>query len=226
MAAGVIGAFTAVLRRELRLAARARAEWLMPPLFFVIVVTLFGLGAKPNDPLLADFAPAILWVGALLAALLTLERLFRADYEDGTLEQIFIAPAPAIAAIAAKLSAHWLLTGLPLALLAAPLAAALGFPSAALPALTAGLALGTPVLSLIGGFAAALTVGLPRAGVLLPLLVLPLVTPIVIFGAGAARAAQSGLPADAPLYFLAAVLVLGLTLLPWATTAALRNAFE
>jgi heme exporter protein B len=199
--------FISVLRRELRLAARAKTEWLMPLLFFVIVVTLFGLGAKPNDPQLAAFAPAILWVGALLAALLTLERLFRTDYEDGTLEQIFLASESVTLVVAAKLLAHWLLTGLPLALLAAPLSAAL-------------------VLSLIGGFASALTVGLPRAGVLLPLLVLPLVTPVVIFGAGAARVAQSGLDAAAPLYFLAAVLVLGLTLLPWATAAALRNAFE
>jgi heme exporter protein B len=219
-------AFIAVLRRELQLAARAKTEWLMPLLFFVIVVTLFGLGAKPNDPQLAVFAPAILWVGALLAALLTLERLFRADYEDGTLEQIFLASESVTLVVAAKLLAHWLLTGLPLALLAAPLSAALGFPTAAIPALILGLALGTPVLSLIGGFASALTVGLPRAGVLLPLLVLPLVTPVVIFGAGAARVAQSGLDAAAPLYFLAAVLVLGLTLLPWATAAALRNAFE
>ena len=226
MGAGVIGAFAAVLRRELRLAARAKTEWLMPPLFFVIVVTLFGLGAKPNDPQLAAFAPAILWVGALLAALLTLERLFRSDYEDGTLEQMFIASTPMDATVAAKLVAHWMLTGLPLALLAAPLAMALNVTPAAVPALTFGLMLGTPLLSLIGGFASALTVGLPRASVLLPLLVLPLVTPVVIFGAGAARAAQSGLPAAAPLYFLAAVLVLGLTLLPWAIVAALRNAFE
>ena len=222
----MIGTFFSVLRRELRLAARAKTEWLMPPLFFIIVVTLFGLGAKPNDPQLTGFAPAVLWVGALLAALLTLERLFRADYEDGSLEQIFIAPVPVIAVVAAKLSAHWVLTGLPLAVLSAPLAAALGFDVAAIPALTAGLALGTPVLSLVGGFASALTVGLPRAGILLPLLVLPLVTPVVIFGAGAARAAQSGLPAAAPLYFLAAVLVLCLTLLPWATAVALCNAFE
>lgn len=222
----MITIFAAVLRRELRLAATAKTEWLMPLFFYVIVVTLFGLGAKPNDPQLAEFAPAVLWVGALLAALLTLERLFRTDYEDGTLEQIFLGAQPVTLVVAAKLFAHWLLTGLPLALLAAPLSAALGFSSAAIPALVAGLALGTPVLTLIGGFASALTVGLPRAGVLLPLLVLPLVTPVVIFGAGAARVAQSGLEASAPLYFLAAILVLGLTLLPWATAAALRNAFE
>ena len=222
----MMNAFIAVLRRELRLAARAKIEWLMPPLFYGLVVMLFGLGAKPNDPQLGAFAPAILWVGALLAALLTLERLFRSDYEDGTLEQIFLAETPAIVVVAAKLSAHWLLTGLPLALLSAPLAAGLSFSSAAIPTLTLGLLLGTPMLSLIGGFAAALTVGLPRAGVLLPLLVLPLTTPILIFGAGAARVAQSGFDSAAPLYFLSAVLVLGITLLPWAAATALRNSFE
>lgn len=222
----MIKAFFAVLRRELRLAARAKVEWLMPPLFYGLVVMLFGLGAQPNDPQLTAFAPAVLWVGALLAALLTLERLFRSDYEDGTLEQIFLAEVPAVIVVVAKFVSHWLLTGLPLALLSAPLAAGLGFPASAILALTLGLVLGTPMLSLIGGFAAALTVGLPRAGVLLPLLVLPLTTPVLIFGAGAARAAQSGLDSAAPLYFLAAVLVLGITLLPWAAAAALRNAFE
>jgi heme exporter protein B len=219
-------AFIAMLHRELRLAARAKIEWLMPPLFYGLVVMLFGLGAKPNDPQLADFAPAILWVGALLAALLTLERLFRSDYEDGTLEQIFLAESPALMVVVAKFIAHWLLTGLPLALLSAPLAAGLSFPATAIPTLTLGLLLGTPMLSLIGGFAAALTVGLPRAGVLLPLLVLPLTAPVLIFGAGAARVAQSGLDSAAPLYFLSAVLVLGITLLPWAAATALRNAFE
>ncbi|MGH8541869.1 MAG: heme exporter protein CcmB [Stenotrophobium sp.] len=218
--------FLAVLRRELRLAAYAKTEWLMPLLFYAMVVILFGLGARPNDPELAVFAPAVMWVGALLAALLTLERLFRGDYEDGTLEQIFLAAEPVTLVVLAKFFTHWLLTGLPLALLAAPLSAALGLPSQAIPALCAGLLLGTPILTLIGGFAAALTVGLPRAGVLLPLLVLPLVAPVVIFGAGAVRAAQSGLDATAPLYFLAAVLVLALTLIPWASAAALRNTFE
>lgn len=218
--------FIAVLRRELRLAASAKIEWLMPLLFYVLVVLLFGLGARPNDPQLAAFAPAVMWVGALLAALLTLERLFRSDYEDGTLEQIFLGAEPVTVVVLAKFTAHWLLTGLPLALLSAPLATGLGLEANAIPFLSAGLLLGTPVLTLIGGFAGALTVGLPRAGVLLPLLVLPLVTPVLIFGAGAVRAAQTGLDATAPLYFLAAVLALAVSLLPWATAAALRNTFE
>lgn len=219
-------AFWAVLRRELWLAARSKMDWLLPLLFFGLVVTLFGLGTRPNDPALAVFAPSVLWVGALLSMLLTLDRLFRTDYEDGTLEQLCLAATPLILTVSAKLIAHWLLTGLPVVLLAAPLALALQMTEAGLPALVWGLALGTPVLSLIGGFTAALVVALPRAGLLLPLLVLPLLAPVVIFGAGAVRAAQGGLDATAPLYFLAAVLVLCLTLVPFAAAAALRNAFE
>jgi heme exporter protein B len=221
-----VSAFWAVLRREFDLALASRMDWLLPLLFFVLVVTLFGLGARPNDPALAAFAPAVLWVGALLSMLLTLDRLFRGDFDDGTLEQLCLAPTPLSLSIGAKLCAHWLLTGLPVVLLAAPLAAALQMPPPGMPALVLGLALGTPVMSLVGGFSAALTVALPRAGLLLPLLVLPLLAPVVIFGSGAVRAAQSGLDAAAPLYFLAAVLVLAMTLIPWAAAAALRNAFE
>lgn len=219
-------ALAASLRRELALAASQKSEWMMPPLFFVIVVTLFGLGGKPNDPNLQAFAPAVLWVAALLAALLTLDRLFRTDFEDGSLEQIFLGTASPQLVVGCKLVAHWLLSGLPLSLLSLPLAYSLGMSPAALPALLGGLLLGTPMLSLIGGFAAALTVGLSRAGVLLPILVLPLITPVVIFGTGATRAAAAGLDAVGPLYFLAALLALGITLLPWASTAALRNTFD
>jgi heme exporter protein B len=222
----MLRAFLTVLRRELSLAARSKTEWLLPLLFFVIVVTLFGLGAKPNDPNLRSFAPAVLWVGALLSMLLTLERLFRADYDDGTLEQFFVSATPAGVIVAAKLAGHWLLTGAPLVLLAAPLATGLGLAGNEVTILVAGLALGTPVLSLVGGFAAALTVGLPRAGALLPILILPLVAPVVIFGAGAVRAATTGLDATAPLYFLASILALALTLVPWVASVALRNAFE
>jgi heme exporter protein B len=214
------------LQRELWLAARHRIEWLMPPLFYLIVVTLFGLGAKPNDPQLADYAPAILWVGALLSALLSLERLFRADYEDGTLEQVFLSAQPPVLTIATKLLAHWLISGLPLALLAAPLGVQLGMHGPALPTMVIGLLLGTPLLSLIGGFAAAVGAVAPIAGALMPVLVLPMIAPSVIFGAGAARNAAAGLDPSGPLYFLGSVLILGLTLLPWAATAALRNTFD
>lgn len=219
--------FIATLSRELRIAARHKTDWLMAPLFFAIVVMLFALGGRPDDPQLAALAPAVVWVGALLSALLTLDRLFRADLEDGWLEQCFVADASAVWMVLAKFVAHWLLSGLPLLLLAAPLALQLGFPSGeALEFLLLGLLLGTPLLSVVGGFAAALTVALPRGGLLLPVLVLPLLAPVVIFGSGAARAAQAGLDASGPIYFLAALLTLALTLLPWAATAALRNAFD
>jgi heme exporter protein B len=222
----MIAAFAVSLRREWRLAMRQKGDWLMPPLFYLIVITLFALGGKPNDPHIAAFAPAILWMGALLSALLTLDRLFRPDFEDGTLEQCFLSTVGPLTVVYAKLIAHWLLTGMPLSLLAAPLALQLGAAPAMLPTLVAALLLGTPMLSLIGGFAAALTVGLPRAGVLLPVLVLPLIGPIVIFGAGAARSAAAGLSAAGPLYLLGSLLLLGLCLLPIAATAALRNSFD
>lgn len=219
--------FLATLARELRIAARHKTEWLMPPLFFAIVVTLFAFGGRPDDPQLAGFAPAVIWVGALLSALLTLDRMFRVDLEDGWLEQGFVGASSPVWMVLGKLIAHWLLTGLPLLLLAAPLALQLGMPGGApLKFLLLGLLLGTPLLSLVGGVAAALTVALPRAGLLLPVLVLPLLVPVVIFGSGAARAAQTGLDASGPIYFLAALLALAATLIPWAATAALRNAFD
>lgn len=221
-----VSALYAVLYRELRLASARGMEWLLPPLFYLLTATLFALGTRPNDPLLAAFAPAVLWVGALLAGLLSLERLFGPDHEDGTLEQCFVSATPPWLILAVRLLAHWLGTGLPLALLAAPLGLLLGLEARVLPVLVGGLLLGTPILSLVGGLAASLTVGLPRAGLLLPLLVLPLIMPVVIFGAGSVRAAQAGLDAAAPLYFLAAVLALAATLIPWACAAALRNALD
>lgn len=222
-----MNALIATLARELRVAGRHKADFLLPPLFFAIVVTLFALGGKPGDPQLAAAAPAVLWVGALLAALLTLDRLFRPDLDDGVLEQVFVGPGSPVWVVAGKLAAHWLLSGLPLVLLAVPLALQLGYPMGeGLGVLALALLTGTPILSLVGGFAAALTVGLPRAGLLLPVLVLPLLAPVVIFGAGAARAAQTGLDASGPIYFLLALLMASATLVPWAATAALRNTFD
>lgn len=219
-------ALAAVVGRELRLAARAPAEAAQPLLFYALVVALFPLGVAPNEPSLPVYAPALVWIAALLATLMTLERVFRNDYEDGSLEQLALAPLPLPLSVLAKLAAHWLLGGLPLVLAAPLLAAGLGLDAAAGRALTLALLLGTPTLVLLGGFAAALTVGLPRAGVLLPILVLPMLSPVLIFGAGAARAAAQGLNPSAPLYFLAALLALSLTLVPFAAAAALRNALE
>ena len=221
-----MSAFIAVLGRELRLAARRRSEWAQPLVFYAIVATLFALGAAPNAAWLAVAAPSVLWVGALLAALLSLDRVFRGDFEDGTIEHLFLAPQAVSLLVAAKLLGQWLVIGLPLTLLAPVLGMSLGLPAHATGVLLLSLLLGLPALVLQAGFVSALTVGLPRVGVLLPVLVLPLICPVVIFGAGAVRAAQTGLPADAPLYFLAAILVLCLCGIPLAATVALRNALD
>lgn len=217
---------TAVLLRELRLAARRRAEWAQPLVFYAVVATLFALGAAPGAPWLRVAAPSILWVGALMAALLSLDRVFRSDVEDGTLEQLMLAPPPLWLLVAAKLAALWVVVGLPLTVLAPLLAISLGVEASAVGVLLVSLLLGMPALVFVAGFASALLVGLPRAGMLLPVLVLPLLAPVVIFGAGAVREAQSGLPSEAPLYFLAAILVLAVCGVPLAAAAALRNAVE
>lgn len=222
----MIAALWAMLRRELTLAARAPAEASQPLVFYSLVAAIFPLGLAPNEPSLSIYAPAIVWIAALLATLMTLEKLFRSDFDDGTLEQLALSPTPLSINVAAKLLAQWFLGGLPLVLIAPLLGLGLGMGADAIYALTMGLLLGTPTLMLLGGFAAALTVGLPRAGVLVPILVLPMLAPVIIFGAGAARAASQGLDSSAPLYFLAAVLVLSLTLLPLATAAVLRNALD
>ena len=215
---------SAVFRRELSIALRRPAEWAQPLVFYGIVALLFPLGIAPDDPALKTFAPAIVWVGALLSALLGVERLFRSDLDDGTLEQMLIVDTPLAMLLAAKLAAQWLLTAAPLVVASPLIGYGLGMDSAAVGVLVLSLLLGTPTLVFTGGFAAALTVGAPRAGLLLPILVLPLMTPAVIFGGGAVRAAAAGLSPEAPLYFLGALLALSLTLLPVAAAGAVRNA--
>lgn len=219
-------ALVTTLRRELRLAAAAPAEAAQPLVFYLLVAAVFPLGVAANEPSLPKYAPAIVWISALLASLMTLEKVFRSDFDDGTLELMAQASTPLPLLVATKLAAHWLLGGLPLALLAWPLGLGLGLDTHAALVLGLSLLLGTPTLVLLGGFAAALTVGLPRAGVLLPILVLPLLAPVLIFGAGSVRVAAEGLDTAAPLYFLGALLVLSLTLVPFAAAAALRNALE
>ncbi len=216
----------AVLRREAQLAFARRGEIVQPLLLYVLIVTLFGLGAEPNSPVVQKAAADIVWIAALLSSLLGLDRLFRDDLEDGTLEQWLIAPAPATEIVALKLFSHWLVRGLPLTLGAPLLAWMLALPTYPALVLALTLLLGSVVLVLIGGFAAALTVAMPRAGAILPLLILPLMCPIVIFGTGAVRSAMHGWPVSAPLYFLGAIAVLGVTLIPWAVAAALRNALD
>jgi heme exporter protein B len=221
-----VSALRSLLRREGQLARAQPADLLLPLVFYVLVATLFALGTRPNDPALAAFAPAVLWVGALLAALLPLQRLFSAEFEDGTLEQWCLADVPLVLVVIAKVAAQWGLSGLPLSLAALPLGAALGLTAPALLVLGLGLLMGTAILTWLGALAASLAVGLPRAGALMPLLVLPLLAPVVIFGSGSVRAATSGGDAIAPLYFLGFLLALASTALPWACANALRNAFD
>lgn len=216
----------AIFGRELRLALRRKSEWAQPLVFYGLVVTLFALGADPASPMLRQFGATILWLAALLALLLGGERLFREDLDDGSLELMMLGPMPLALVVAGKLLAHWLVSGLPLVLAAPVTAAAFHLPAEATWALFLSLLLGSPALALICGFGAAVTVALPRAGILVPILVLPLAAPILVFGAGTVRLAQTGLPVAASLYFLAALLVLSICVLPLAAAAALRNAYE
>lgn len=215
-------AFIVLLKRDLTLAYRHRTELANPLLFFVIVVTLFPLGVGPEAEVLQNIGPGVIWVAALLAAMLSLDGMFRSDFEDGALEQMALTAYPLPLLVTAKILAHWLVTGLPLLLLAPLLGVLLFMPAPGIVTLMMTLALGTPILSLIGAIGVALTVGLRRGGVLLSLLVLPLYIPVLIFGANAVNSAAQGMPVIGQLYFLAALLVLALTLAPLAAAAALR----
>ena len=212
----------ATLKRDLVLLLRRRSEVLNPLVFFAIVITLFPIGISPDPTLLAAIAPGLLWVAALLAALLSLDSLFRSDYDDGSLEQLLLTPQPLSLLVLAKVAVHWLLTGLPLALMAPVLGVMLALPAGSYGVLAISLALGSASLSLIGAIGAALTVGLSRGGVLLSLLVLPLFIPVLIFGAGAVQAAILGDGALAHLAILGALLALALGLAPLAIAASLR----
>ncbi len=216
----------AVLARELRLSLRHGADSLAATLFFLLAAALFPLAIGPAPETLGRIAPGIVWVCALLAALLPLDRLFGADAEDGSLDQLLLSGLPAAAIAAAKAGAHWLVTGLPLLIAAAPVAIMLRLPAAALPALLAGLLPGTVLLSLLGATGAAIVLGARRGGVLLPLLVLPLTVPVLVFGAGAADAAAAGLSPRPHLLLLAALTAAFLPLCPLAAGAALRAAAE
>jgi heme exporter protein B len=218
--------FAAVLSRELRLSLRHGADTLAALLFFVVAASLFPLAIGPAPEVLGRLAPGIVWVCALLAALLPLDRLFGADFDDGSLDQLLLCGLPATAIAAAKALAHWLVTGLTLLLAAAPIAAMLRIPDAGIPVLLAGLLPGTLLLSLLGTTGAALVLGARRGGVLLPILVLPLTMPVLIFGVAAADAASAGMTARPHLLLLAALLAAALPLCPLATGAALRSAVE
>lgn len=215
-----------MIQRELTLAMRRPQEVLTALFFFVIVVSLFPLGVSPEMEVLRGIAPGVVWVSALLATMLSLGRLFSADYQDGTLEQMLIAPQPLSLLILGKVLSHWLLTGLPLVLVAPVLGLLLGMTGESLQVLMLGLLLGTPVLSLIGAIGAALTLGVRGGGVLLSLLILPLYVPVLIFGTGAVGAVTSGMAYDAQLSLLGAFLVLSLGFAPLATATALRITLE
>jgi heme exporter protein B len=217
---------TRVLSRELLLSLRHGGDTLAALLFFVLAGSLFPLAIGPAPETLGRIAPGIIWVCALLAALLPLDRLFGADLEDGSLDLLLLSGMSAASVAAGKAAAHWLVTGLPLLLAAAPLAVMLRMPDDAIPALLAGLLPGTLVLSLLGTMGAAIVLGARRGGVLLPLLVLPLTTPVLIFGAAAADAAATGMTPRPHLLLLAALLAAALPLCPIAAGAALRSAAE
>lgn len=218
--------FFLLVGRDLRLALRQGGDAAMVIGFFVLTVVLFPFGVGPEPQLLERIAPGVIWVTALLAALLSLERLFQADYEDGSLEALVLLPMPLEAQVLAKCLAHWLVTGLPLTLVAPLLGVFLHLDIAGYPALMLGMALGTPILSLIGAIGAALCLGARRGGVLLSLLVLPLYIPVLIFGVAAVEAETQGLGARPHLLLLAALLVLAVALVPFAAAGALRQAVE
>ena len=215
-------AFILLLKRDLTLAFRHRSEMFNPLLFFVLVTSLFplGIGADPN--LLQAVGPGIIWVAALLAALLSLDGVFRSDFDDGTLEQFLLSSHPVSVLVLAKVFAHWLITGLPLLVVSPLIGVLLGLPGDGITILLITLALGTPILSLIGAVGVALTVGLRKGGMILSLLVLPLYVPVLIFAANAVETAAAGLPVTAHLLLISALLVLSLSLAPLATAAALR----
>jgi len=221
-----VSAFAAIVGRDLRLALRQGMDGVMVVMFFVIAVVLFPLGVGPEPNILARIAPGVIWVAALLASMLSLERLFQADYEDGSLELLVLQPVALEITVAAKVAAHWLTTGLPLIVTAPVLAVLMNMPDAGFGPLIWTLLLGTPTLSLIGAIGAALVLGSRRGGVLLSLLVLPLYIPVLIFGVGAVDAAQQGFAASAQFLILGGMLVAAVALAPWVGAAAVRQAVE
>lgn len=219
--------FFCILQRDLTLAMRRRTDVLTTLFFFVIVVSLFPLGVGTEKQILRTLGPGVVWVAALLASMLALERLFAADFEDGTLEQLLMTPQPLAILVLAKVAAHWLLTGLPLAIAAPLIGLQYHLPDLSLAAMMLSLLLGTPVLSLIGAIGAALTLGLRGGGILLSLLVLPLYIPVLVYGAGAVAVSAVDFPATQPYFsLLGAFLLLALVFSPLAAATALRISVE
>jgi heme exporter protein B len=222
----VLQAFSFIIRRELRLALRRKGDVLNVLVFFVVVASLFPLGVGPEPNQLRAMAAGVVWIAALLAALLSLPRLFAADLADGTLEQMLVSPQPLLVVVLAKIAAHWLTTGLPLAIAAPLIGLQYDLPAGALAILLASLLIGSPVLSLLGAAGAALTLGLRGGGALLGLLVLPLLVPVIVFGAGAVTAGLIGINPSSHLSLLGAFLAVSSIVGPWAACAALRAALD
>ncbi|WP_456415573.1 heme exporter protein CcmB [Thiolapillus sp.] len=222
----MFNAFRTIVVRDLLLAMRRRSDVLTTLFFFVIVVSLFPLGIGPELDTLRLIAPGVFWVAALLASMLALEKLFFVDYQDGSLEQMLLAPQPLSILVLGKVLAHWLVTGLPLVLLSPLLGLQYDLPAATIATMMFTLLIGTPALSLIGAIGAALTLGIRGGGVLVSLLVLPLYIPVLIFGAGAVEAEASGLGGAGHLSMLGAILLLAALAAPLATAAALRISAE
>jgi len=220
------GTFAVVVARDLRLAARRRVDVVLPIAFFTVAVSLFPLGVGPEPQMLRQIAPGVVWVAALLAAMLSVTQLYAADHGDGSLEQMLLVPGGRIAVVAAKALSHWLVTGLPLVVAAPVFGILFDMAPAAIGALVGSLVLGTPVLSLLGGLGAALTLGLRSGAVLLILIIVPLCIPALIFGAGAVSAVEAGLSARGHFSLLGALLIFTVVLAPVATAAALRIATE
>lgn len=218
--------FTLILKRDLRLAMRQGMDSIMVVMFFVIVVVLFPFGVGPEPNILARIGPGVIWAAALLASMLSLERLFQTDYEDGSLELLALQPMALEVAVMAKIAAHWLTTGAPLIVAAPILAVLMNMPEEGFWPLIGALALGTPALSLIGAIGAALILGSRRGGILLSLLILPLYIPVLIFGVSAVDAVIAGFEAKPQFLILGGILVAALPLCPWASSAALRQGIE
>ena len=215
-------ALTTIIQRDLLVAFRRRAELMNPILFYVIVVTLFPLGVSPEQNFLSQLAPGVVWVAALLAALISMESIFRQDFDDGSIEQLFLSRYPPTLLIFGKVIAHWLITGLPMLIIVPVMALLLYIPTQSMPTLLITVLLGTPILSLIGAIGVALTAGLRGGGVLLGLLVLPLYIPVLIFASGAISASIDGLSSSGQLAMLGAGLILALILAPLAISASLK----
>lgn len=218
----MFNAWLQIFKRDLLIAFRRRSEIIHPIIFFVMVISLFPLAIGDDKVLLQKIAPAIIWVTALLATMLSLDNLFRSDFEDGSLEQMTLLKTPLSFLVTAKITAHWVITGLPLILITPLLAVLLYMPAESISMLLLTLLLGTPTLSLIGAVGIALTVGLRQGGVILSLLILPLYIPVLIFATLALQNIEQGFSAEAQLAMMLAILVLAITLSPFAIAAALR----